>query len=320
MRQGVPLTHNSDAMNDLETPVDVRDDQLSEQVAAWYLRMQEKDCSAEERQAFEAWLAESETYRTEYQQYVALWQDLDQLGEVSKRPSRKKYRAMAVILAALAVTLGSVQWYIGLGETIVTAVGEHRRMVLADGTMLDMNTNSKLRVKITDELRKITLIRGEVQVNVAHDSRPFEVYAGAGRVRDIGTVFDVLRDADKTNVAVLEGEVNISLDGASAVTLHGRQQVAYTADGISPVTPVNPADVGAWLNGRLLFRDTPLADVVKQINRYHTHQVELADAELGSLKVSGEFNSADRDGLLSALKMLLTLRSSEHDGATELSR
>lgn len=69
----------------------------------------------------------------------------------------------------------------------------------------------------------------------------------------------------------------------------------------------------------MVFRDTPLIEVIKQINRYHSRPVELADIQLGGLKVSGEFNSADRNGLLEALKMLLSLKSTEHIGATELS-
>jgi len=307
-------------MNNLVAPADTHDDQLSEQVAAWFLRMQESDCSAEDHRVFEAWLAESEIHRTEYQQYVSLWQSLDQLGDVPQQASRKGHRTAVAIVALLAIMFGSVQWYRGLGETIVTAIGEHRHIVLADGTGLDLNTNSKVRVKFSEESRRITLIRGEAQVNVAHEPRPFELYAGAGMMRDIGTVFDVTHDQDNTAVAVLEGEVQVSLDGAPSVALHGGQQVVYTAHEILSVSPVNLANTRAWLNGRLVFRDTPLVEVIKQINRYHEHSVRLSDERLNGLKVSGEFNSADRDGLLNALKLLLALNSSEHDGVTELSR
>lgn len=307
-------------MNDIHTPAETQDDMLAEQVAAWFLRIQEKDCSAQERRAFEVWLAENERHRTEYQQYLTLWQSLDQLRDVPKQVSRKKYRAALAVLAGLAVSVAGMQWYLGLGETIATAVGEHRHMVLADGTVLDMNTNSKVRVKFGDDSRQITLIRGEVQVNVAHEPRPFEVYAGAGVMRDIGTVFDVTHDEGKTAVAVLDGSVQIDLEGVPSVALHGGQQVVYTAHEISSVSPVNSSDAGAWLNGRVVFRDTPLAEVVRQLNRYHEHPVKLTDERLSGLKVSGEFNSADRDGLLSALKMLLALKSSERDGTTELSR
>lgn len=307
-------------MNNTPELAESKEEALAEEVAAWFLRMQERDCSEEERRVFEAWLAASETHRAEYRQYEALWQNLDQLGSVPKRPLRRKVGAVFSIVAALAVTLGAAQWYAGLGETISTAVGERRHVVLADGTAVDMNTGSKIRVKMSDGLRKITLVQGEVLLGVAHDVRPFEVHAGTGTLRDIGTTFSVNHDDGKTTVAVLEGEVQVSLESASSVNLHGGQQVDYAAHDISSVSPVNPVDVTAWLGGRLIFRDTPLLEVVKQINRYHSRPLVLADDRLGGLRVSGEFNSADREGLIQALKILLSLRSAERDGATVLSR
>ncbi len=294
------------------------EDALAEEVARWFLRMQEGDCSEDDLRAFEAWLAQSETHRAEYEQYQALWQSLDQLGSVPKHASRKKVGAVVSLVAALAVTFGAAQWYLSLGETISTATGERRHIVLADGTAVDLNTDSKIRVKMTEGLRRVTLVQGEVLLDVARNARPFEVHAGEGVLRDIGTKFNVIRDDAKTNVAVLEGEVQVKLDAAT-VNLHGGQQVDYAAHELSAVSQVNSGDVTAWLNGRLIFRDTPLQEVVNQINRYHSRPVELADDKLGDLKVSGEFNSADRDGLLQALKMLLSLKSTEHLGSTSLS-
>ena len=297
-----------------------REEALAEEVAAWFLRMQENNGSEEDRREFEAWLAASETHRTEYRQYEALWQSLDQLGSVPQQAARKKTGAMAGVVAALAVTLGAAQWYASLGDTISTDVGERRHVVLLDGTAVDLNTGSKIRVKMSEGLRKITLVRGEVLLDVARDARPFEVHAGEGVLRDIGTTFNVHSDEAKTNVAVLEGEVQVNLETNSPIHLRGGQQVDYEGKGHTAVSPARAADVTAWLNGRLIFRDTPLQEVIKQINRYHTRPIELADNTLGSLKVSGEFNSADRDGLLQALKILLSLNTTEHTGSTELFR
>jgi transmembrane sensor len=305
-------------MNNSSSPSSPHSDLPAEAAAAWFLRMQEGDCSEADHRAFEEWLAASETHRSEYRQYEALWQNLDRLEGVSGQLPRKKISAAVGLVAAFAVTLFAVQWYLGLGETISTAVGERRHVVLADGTSVDMNTGSKIRVKMSDGLRRVTLVQGEVLLAVAHDARPFEVYAGEGVLRDIGTTFNVRSDDVMTNVTVLEGEVQVSLQTVPPLSLHAGQQVDYEAQGHGAVIPAGTADVTAWLNGRLIFRNAPLLEVVKQINRYHSRPVELADAKLGSLKVSGEFNSADRDGLLEALKILLSLTSTEHLGSTEL--
>lgn len=232
-------------MNNTAQPLLSQEDELSEEVAAWFLRLQAGDCSTEDRRDFEVWLAESEAHRMEYQRYVELWQSLDHLGQEPKRASRKEMGRVVSIMTGLAFVLGAAQWYISLGENISTAVGERRHIVLADGTAVDLNTDSKIRVKMTDSLRKVTLVQGEVLLGVTHDVRPFEVHAGAGVLRDIGTTFNVRRIDDVTNVAVLEGEVQVSLETAAPLHLRGGQQMDYKAEGHTAVAAASPADVTA---------------------------------------------------------------------------
>jgi len=219
------------------------------------------------------------------------------------------------------VILGAAQQVTSREEVITTALGQRQHIVLADGTAVDMNTATVLRVAMSGFTRKVTLERGEALFEVAHGAlRPFEVYAGNATLRDIGTSFNVARENDKTIVAVLEGEVQIRLDNptSAAATLRGGEQLAYSARGLSEISPLDAATATAWRDGRLVFHDTPLAEVVRQINRYHTRQVVLADARLSGLKVSGEFNADDRAGLIRALKILFPLRSEERGEVTTL--
>lgn len=297
-------------------PSETRENPLEEQAASWFLRIQEGDCSAVEQREFEAWLAASPDHRREYQQYVRLWSDLDRVGSPAKAARGGKMRG-GLALLALAATLVAAQWLAGREETFVTAVGERRHIVLADGTAVDMNTATELKVGMSGLTRRITLEKGEALFDVAHSAlRPFEVRAGGATLRDIGTSFNVIRDDDTTTVAVLQGEVQVRLDSQS-VSLRGGEQVAYSARGLSPVSRVDTATT-AWRTGRLVFRETSLEEVVRQINRYHARQVVLADTRLGSLKVSGEFNAADRDGLIRSLKMLFPVRSEERGETTAL--
>lgn len=296
---------------------------LTEQAAAWFLRMQEGDCSDAERQEFETWLAASPTHRDEYQQYVQLWRNLDQIGGVTI-PSRRRKERAGIALVALVTILGAMQWVASREETFTTALGEQQQIVLADGTTVDMNTTTVLRVAMSGFTRKVTLEQGEALFNVAHSAlRPFEVHAGSGTLRDIGTSFNVVREGEKTTVAVLEGEVQVSLDNAdsvAAVTLHGGEQLAYSAHELSAVSVADAKAATAWREGRIIFRDTPLAEVIDQINRYHPRQIVLTDAGLGDLKVSGEFNTADREGLIQALKTRFPLISAERGDVTALSQ
>ncbi|MDD2700998.1 MAG: FecR family protein [Sideroxydans sp.] len=294
----------------------MQDDGPAEEAAAWFLRIQDGECSQQERQEFEAWLAKSETHREEYRKYEELWSNLDRLGDVPIRKPRSK-TGIAAVLFLLAAG-GLFNWYAGLGEAVVTGIGEHRHVVLSDGTTVDLNTDSKIRVKMEEGRRRITLLHGEAMFNIAKDPRPLEVHASDGILRDIGTVFNVRSDGGATRVAVLEGEVQVSLARTEPVHLRGGEQLDYRQGVVSAIVPANAAEVTAWLNGRLIFRDTPLREVVDQINRYHSRPIELRDDRLAGLRVSGEFNSNDREGLIDALKVLLALDSREHLGSTEL--
>lgn len=298
-------------------PAESCENALEEQAAAWFLRIQEGDCSAAERQEFEDWLAASPEHRREYQQYVQLWSNLDQVGGMAKDARGRKVRG-GIALLALAALLGTAQWFTGREETFVTALGERRHVVLADGTAVDMNTATTLKVGMSGYTRRVTLEKGEALFEVAHHAwRPFEVSAGKATLRDIGTSFNVARDDDATTVAVLQGEVQVRLDSQS-ISLRGGEQLAYSARGVSEILPVNAAAATAWRTGRLVFHETPLEEVVRQINRYHARQVVLSDTRLGSLKVSGEFNAADREGLIRSLTVLFPMRSEERGEATAL--
>ncbi|SES70122.1 FecR family protein [Nitrosomonas marina] len=294
-----------------------KDNSLTEEAAAWFLRMQQSNRSDSEQQALEAWLSQSEAHRAEYQQYVRLWHNLDHL---EPKP-RKKLRATVAGILVLLLIFGTFQWIFHIEEVIVTAVGEHERIVLADGTTIDINTNTKLRLALFGFTRTVTIEHGEVLFKTGSERlRAFTVNAGSGVIRHIGTEFNVFTEDGETTVAVLEGAVEISLedqDNAKAIVNSG-QQLSYSGQGLSDISRADSETATAWRKNRLIFRDTPLNEVVRQINRYHTRPVKLGEPQLHGHKVSGEFNTTDRDGLIIALKTLYGLNSSELDDMTVL--
>lgn len=294
---------------------------LTEQAATWFLRMQQSDCNDAEQEALEVWLATSEANRAEYQQYTRLWQNLDQLERKPKQSSSKKaYLAITSVMMPM-IMFGSLQWLSGYEEIHTTAVGNRHQITLADGTTIDMNTDTVIRAALWGFSRKVTLERGKASFKIGDESfRPFVVFSGNGTLRDIGTEFNVAKQADKTTVAVLEGAVEVTFDNQTQTTklLYGGQQLAYSSYDISSISPVNAEATVAWQKNRLIFRELPLDKVVQQINRYHLRPIKLGSQQLNQLRVSGEFNSTDRAGLIQALKTLLPLRSSEQDDVTVL--
>lgn len=295
----------------------IQKNSLREQAAAWFLRVQQSDCSETDKKYFEAWLAENEAHRAEYQQYVQLWRNLDQLEREPEQAVYKKQRAALTWGILLAVMLGALHWLSGYEEVILTAKGERQQIYLADGTTIDVNTDTALRLALFRFTRKITIDRGEASIKISPNRfQSIEVHAGNGILRDIGTTFNVVQVVDKTTVAVFEGIVEISLNNQAKTIkqLHGGEQLSYSTHGLSEISRVEAEAVTAWHNDRIVFHDNPLDEVIRQINRYHSRPLRLGESQLSKLKVSGEFNASDRSGLIKALKTLFPLRSSElHD-------
>lgn len=297
---------------------------VAEQAAAWFLRLNEPGCSDEEKRSFDAWLGASERHAEEYRRFQHLWRRLDGLAGGRKAEARAgRARRAAAVLAALALGVGLLigqRWSAPAEETIATAVGETRRVALADGTTVDLNADSRLVVAFDADARRLRIERGEALFTVAADAaRPFEVRAGAGLLRDIGTTFDVALAGERVVVGVIEGAVEVRLAGRDErAVIGGGERIEFSPAGLARPQRFDGEAATAWRVGRFVFRDTPLDEVADQLNRHHQRRLVLADAGLARLRVSGAFNIADRDGLLKALETLYPLRREETAGETRL--
>lgn len=293
---------------------------LAEEAATWFVRLRDPGCSIDERCAFEDWLAASAEHRREYEQIAALWGNLDRLGDYAPRTRQRKRRRVAA--AALSLVLAAGLGYLSLGteQVYTTALGEYRRVELADGSIVDLNTGSEMHARISFWSRRVELARGEAMFDVAREAhRAFEVRAAGTVLRDIGTRFNVRLDRNAVTVEVLEGAVEVQPpSGKTAALLTAGKRAVSDANGITGLAQVDAEAACAWTSGRWIFRSTRLDEVVRELNRYHPQQTELADSSLGKLRIDGVFNTADRAGLLKALETLLPLRVEEGGGVTRL--
>ena len=292
---------------------------LAEEAASWFLKLNDPDCTETDRRAFDAWLAKDEAHRAEYSQFERLWQTLDKLPPQRKHRLRRATPAVVLLTGMLAslFTLAPPTER----QTIATAIGERRHLVLADGSELDINAGSRIRTDYSWFSRRIEVESGEAVFKVAPDKlRPFEVRAANGVMRDIGTTFDVANENGRVSVGVIEGKVEVRLDGrANGILLKGGEQLAYAGSG-GILSGQLDADATAWRDGRWIFKDTPLNEVVARMNRQHGRQTVLDDPALAGLHVSGAFNIGDRNGLLKALETLYPLRAREEGDVTRLVR
>jgi transmembrane sensor len=198
-----------------------------------------------------------------------------------------------------------------------TAIGEQSTVILSDGTLVVLNTNSLLRVAFTDGYRLLTLERGEVNVRVARDpARPLSVVAGDQLFQAIGTAFNVeINEDQRIELVVTEGKVRVGVqertDKApprlleeSAVTVSAGEELILGENG-AEITPVSPEEIEvklSWRNGDLIFRGESLEEAVREVGRYTSVEFVILDEDLKKVRVAGWFKAGDVEGLLLTLR------------------
>jgi transmembrane sensor len=209
-------------------------------------------------------------------------------------------------------------------------VGGIERLVLQDGSRVDLNTGSEIKVRFTGGQREVVLTHGEALFTVMQRADwPFSVRAGGATIRTVGTKFSVrLRDGDEAEVLVIEGR--LAIDGGSASTVstvarpHGAipwivsagESIAmnFTTAGttLAARAKLPPAALKrrtAWTDGWIWFYQDPLPEAVAEFNRYHRQQLVLVDPVLARLEIGGRFRSTDLDSFIAALEHSFGVRA-----------
>lgn len=179
-----------------------------------------------------------------------------------------------------------------------TATGEQRELELAAGVSLQLNTQTALsRLRADDQVPGVRLVRGEVAVELQRARLPFELVAGAGSVLAQGGQMEVRHLDGVTCVTCIEGTLRIE-HRVGVRELMAGQQLQYEERGFQPLRSVDVAEWSAWRRGLLIFRSTPLAEVIEEINRYRPGKVLLWAAHLREREVSGRFAVSMLDTVL----------------------
>ncbi|CAI8778710.1 FecR family protein [Pseudomonas sp. IT-P294] len=308
----------------------VRDD-----AARWFVRLQEPAMDLKEYRRFEAWLDEHPQHRDEFQLLQGLWTAADlvpakRLQALCETPPTHRRRSL---LARYAVAAGVAAVALGLGlfsglnhpatytAEFSTALGERRHVALPDGSVIDLNSRSRVQVRYEQDRRGIELTEGEAMFSVEHDSsRPFVVEAGSGKVTVTGTRFDVRRDLSQTRVAVEQGTVKVQGQGPDVVSLTAGLGTQINAQGqVAAAYTVNPAELTAWRSGKLVFNNASLSEVAAEVSRYRDKPLTVANDNVGHLRLTSVFKSDNTDALLKALPSILPVAvRTLDDGSQEI--
>lgn len=314
--------------------------EVNDRAADWLVRKNASSTwTLADQAALDEWLAENSVHTLAYWRLESTWQRADRLSALKKQHAsgtgstlRQKVLRRVAFGAGAAVILCAF-WVYGPHQLAKrpgeyeTALGGHKVITLTDGSRIELNTNTLIRLAAGGNQREVWLERGEAYFQIRHNiARPFVVVAGDQRVIDVGTAFTVRRQSNRLQVALSEGRallepVELNSPGKPIVLNPGDVAVA-TSRGISVTTKTLPqiSDAMAWRNGLLAFDNTPLSEVVAEFNRYNREKLVIAGNEAAEVGVGGHFRATNVEAFKRMAKNILKLRVETRGGETIISK
>lgn len=345
MQQDINREHAVTHPAEPSAPPPIRLNIVWQQAVDWVVELARDDSVGDRWPEFEEWINADPEHRRIYRQVEAAWRTSGAVlrlalsehpaeGPTPQPSMRLSELQPARVFGARAAAIGvAAVVLIALAATLCVIVsltpwtryqsvtGEIKDIVLSDGSLVTLNENSNVSVRITPLARQIQLIRGEAMFNVARNFlRPFWVDAGLTRVRAKGTHFSVKRDADgHVDTLVTQGQVQITTGApagsagetvASSVRLLGAGEMAGVASGRISVQRLERAELQrrlAWTE--MIELDGTLEEAVAKLNQFNSMHLVLADPSIGTRRVGGIYRRTDPDGFAHHLESALHLTS-----------
>jgi transmembrane sensor len=308
-------------------------DPLIEEALRWLVVLKGRAASDADRAAFEDWLRADPRHQAAWIQAQSVWMRVGKFGpafakasagvpareparaevpaglppEALAKGGRRRFLSAAAAVAAVAVPAAVLLLRPDLLADHSTAVGERRKVTLEDGSAVELAGASSLSVDFSAEARRVVLHDGEAFFDVARGTRPFVVQAADGSSQALGTSFDVKRQGSEVTVAVVEHAVVVSSAGRRVVVEQG-QQVRYGTRRLGKVGEADLAQVEAWRRDRLIFHETPLGEVIADLERYRGGRIVMTDARLRDIPVTAEFDARQADAALDTIASSLAIR------------
>lgn len=328
----------------MKSPPPSADDMIEQAAADWVLR-HDRGLSAAEQDAFSQWLAEDARHREAFALHRWGWEEMDRLAGIQttvhalpdpdllaapQRARRSRILWFGSFALAAAATVAFV--FLRPGTTPAPAtparlvfVAPIEQRALPDGSVVELNRGAQIAVNFTPAERRVQLLKGEANFQVAKDKEhPFIVSAGGVDVRAVGTAFNVRLGENAVEVIVTEGRVRVdqpaAMDGDRAVVgpelgagQHTEVPLAPAASSPAVVT-LNGTELQerlAWQPRLMDFTDAPLADIVAEFNRRNPVHLVLEQPGVGEMRLSASFRSDNIEGFVRLMESDFDLRAEQ---------
>ncbi|MFT7008372.1 MAG: transmembrane sensor [Colwellia sp.] len=319
---------------------------IDDEASIWLVRLDNGNLSEQSRKELKTWLSVDKRHPIALRAMTDIWDDMDEVLMLINDDSSKnisfgsllKPIFQPVMLAASVSFLAIIIWLAMptnmnmQKNSYATLIGQQITTTFDDGSIIHLNTNSRIETQFSDEKRIIKLIKGEALFEVAHDpNRPFIVYAGDRLVQAIGTKFVIHLKSENIQVTVTDGKVKMSkvalntkltdIEELNNTTIKKNdvyiakgEKVIVVTDQVPKLTRIKPESIKrelSWIDGKLIFVNEELFDVIQEINRYVDIEIVLKDPSLHKTKISGRFNLEDSEALIEAIEISFNMKSQQ---------
>ncbi len=235
------------------------------------------------------------------------------------------WAAAAVLFLAFATILYQYSQKATELKKVATAYAQQESVELPDGSIVKLNSGSEIQFSRNfPDSARLVILTGEAYFEVTHDDRPFYVNTGNAQIRVLGTKFGIWARDERTRVTVREGRISLRalvLPPAAAVELTANQMsICWQQNPPEPPQTIDAGQLLGWMEGRIVFDQASLTEIVAELQRVYNVKIELADPALGQHTITGSFFRKPLESVLASISLTLDLQYAKQDDKFVISK
>ncbi|MDY0873552.1 FecR family protein [Dongia rigui] len=290
---------------------------VTDEAAAWFVRLRDAGVPDADRRAFAAWLQQSPAHAQAFEDMAQLWSGLDALPRAAFDPpfiaangvafSRRQWLGGAAIAAGVAA-LGA--WTVTPSSDITAAFRTPKSLALAPGAAVDLDSLSTVALVAGEPNPTMRLRHGQLFADIARPvGRGVKLIVPFGTVQAENAAFNLKIERRRALLSVRSGRVTVQRQKGGDIALGALSELPFSTEVIDPVRQIPASRVAPWRDGRLVFDRTLLVDALDDINRYRPGRVWVGDPRLAERPVTGHFDITEANAALTALMAAFSLKS-----------
>lgn len=292
--------------------------------ADWLITLTSGDATEADARALAEWREADPAHEAAFRHVARLMNLTRELIDHPPRPVASRRAVLAGGIGAVLTggTIGLSRPPLGLWPSWAELMADHRtgageRFDFSPVAGVAIEMNSRTSMSLAGGGRTVDLVTGEAFVTVARGAAPFTVRAGGIGAETRAATFNVQAIDGDIAVVCVDGTVECR-HGTARQRLGPNETLALADDGTTTRGTAKAGTATAWRDGLLVFEDTPLSEVVRQINRYRTGDIVLTNGAIGGRPVNAVLHTAQIDNAVSQIQQLLGLQARRLPGGVIL--